>query len=72
MIRWSDRPADSALVVPDVTDATWAKIRFGPDGWDGWLPVLPMITDEPVLVVIYNAIRDAVRSADLDRPRRSI
>ena len=54
------------LVVPDGTDATWAKIRFGPDGWSRVAEVLPMITDEPVLVVIGNAIRDAVRDAELD------
>ena len=59
-------PENAALVVPDATDATWAKIRFGPDGWGRLAPVLPKIGDEPVLVVIYNAIRDAVRSADLD------
>ena len=54
-------PGSAVLVVPDATDATWAKIRFGPDGWARVAPVLPSITDEPVLVVIYNAIRDAVR-----------
>ena len=59
-------PENAVLVVPDATDATWAKIRFGPGGWDRLAPVLPKIGDEPVLVVIYNAIRDAVRSADLD------
>ena len=59
-------PDSAALVVPDATDAAWAKIRFGPGGWDRLAAVLPRIGDEPVLVVIYNAIRDAVRSADLD------
>ena len=58
-------PPDSALLVPDGTDATWAKIRFGPDGWTRLASVLPMVTDEPVLVVIANAIRDAVRDAEL-------
>jgi aminopeptidase N len=58
-------PADSGLVVPDATDATWAKIRFGPDGWTELASVLPRISDEPVLVVIANAIRDAVRNSEL-------
>ena len=61
-------PDSAVLVVPDATDATWAKIRFGPGGWDRLAAVLPKIGDEPVLVVIYNAIRDAVRSADLAPP----
>ena len=56
-------PADSVLVVPDGTDAAWAKIRFGPDGWARLGQVLPAIADEPVQVVVVNAIRDA-------RPRR--
>ena len=29
-------PSDSALVIPDVTDSTWAKIRFGTTGGDDW------------------------------------
>ncbi len=61
-----DLPARTQLVVPDATDATWAKIRFGPDGWTRLATLLPMITDEPALVVIDNAIRDAVRDAELD------
>ncbi len=58
-------PQDSRLLVPDGTDAAWAKIRFGPDGWARLGSVLPRITDESVLVVIANAIRDAVRDAEL-------
>jgi aminopeptidase N len=58
-------PPESRLLVPDGTDATWAKIRFGPDGWRRLAAVLPSIADEPVLVVISNAIRDAVRDAEL-------
>jgi aminopeptidase N len=58
-------PPDSALIVPDGTDATWAKIRFGPDGWARLASVLPAIPDGSVLVVIVNAIRDAVRDAEL-------
>ncbi|GAA1427692.1 aminopeptidase N [Microlunatus lacustris] len=58
-------PASSVLVVPDGTDATWAKVRFGPDGWAGVAAVLPAVQDEAVLVVVHNAIRDAVRDATL-------
>ena len=58
-------PHDSTLVIPDVTDATWAKIRFGSDGWQRVASALGSITDEPALVVIYNAVRDAVRDAQL-------
>ena len=52
-------------MIPDVTDSTWAKIRFGPDGWQRVASVLGSITDEPALVVIHNAVRDAVRDAQL-------
>ena len=58
-------PPDAVLVVPDGTDTAWAKIRFGPDGWARLGSVLPRIADEPVLVVVSNAIRDAVRDAEL-------
>lgn len=59
-------PVDTALVVPDARDETWAKIRFGPDGWGRVAQTLPLIDDAAVLVVIYNALRDAVRDATLD------
>jgi aminopeptidase N len=59
-------PADAVLVVPDVTDATWAKVRFGADGWSDVAAVLPHVRDEAVLVVVHNAIRDAVREGSLD------
>jgi aminopeptidase N len=57
--------ADAVLVVPDFLDATWAKIRFGADGWSRVAAVLPLIADDQPAVVIYNAIRDAVRDATL-------
>ena len=59
-------PAASVLVLPDGTDATWAKVRFGPGGWAALAVVLPAVEDEAVLVVAHNAIRDAVRDATLD------
>jgi len=58
-------PDGTALVVPDLRDATWAKVRFGPDGWAQVGQVLPRLDDEAVLVVVYNAVRDAVREASL-------
>ena len=58
-------PADAVLVVPDAHDATWAKVRFGPDGWSGVARVLPRLDDEAVLVVVLNAVRDAVREGSL-------
>ena len=61
-----DVPASARLVVPDGTDATWAKVRFGPDGWSDVAAVLPSVEDEAVLVVVHNAVRDAVRDAELD------
>ncbi|WP_375423297.1 aminopeptidase N [uncultured Friedmanniella sp.] len=62
---------ERALLVPDSTDATWAKIRFGPDGWSRVAEVLPRVQDEAVLVVVHNAIRDAVRDGGLD-PRLAL
>ena len=59
-------PPGSVLIVPDGTDAAWAKIRFGPDGWSRLGQVLPAVTDKPVQVVAVNAIRDGVRDAELD------
>jgi aminopeptidase N len=56
-------PADAALIIPDLRDETWAKIRFGPQDWSGVAAVLRTMTDETATVVIYNAIRDAVRDA---------
>ena len=59
-------PAGGVLIVPDGTNATWAKIRFGPDGWSRLARVLPTVSDEPVRVVAVNAVRDGVRDAELD------
>ncbi|HWI00365.1 MAG TPA: aminopeptidase N [Propionibacteriaceae bacterium] len=64
-------PADASLVIPDLHDDTWAKIRFGPDGWSRVAAVLPGIADEQVAVVMYNAVRDAVRDAAL-APARAL
>jgi aminopeptidase N len=61
------RPLDlppATLLVPDAGDVTWAKIRFGPDGWRRVGAALHA-RDPATRVVAYNAIRDAVRDAEL-------
>ena len=59
-------PAETVLVIPDLLDASWAKIRFGPGGWSKVAAVLPLLDAEQPSVVVYNAIRDAVRDVTLD------
>jgi aminopeptidase N len=54
------------LITPDATDLSWAKVRFGPDGWERVLTGLPGLRDETAAVVVWNAVRDAVRDATLD------
>ncbi|MEO6504229.1 MAG: aminopeptidase N [Jatrophihabitantaceae bacterium] len=54
------------LVVADSADDSWAKIRFGSVGWQPVAELLPRIAAAPTRVVLYNAIRDAVRDAELD------
>ena len=59
-------PESSVLVVPDGRDETWAKIRFGADGWAAVGRVLPTMTTGSAAVVVFNGIRDAVRDTELD------
>ena len=66
MIRCCDRARERRAGRPGRHRRDLGQDQVRPGGWDRLAPVLPMINDEPVLVVIYNAIRDAVRSADLD------
>jgi len=54
------------LVVADSDDDSWAKIRFGAAGWQAVAELLPRIEAAPTRVVLYNAVRDAVRNAELD------
>jgi len=61
----------AVLVTPDATDVAWAKVRFGPDGWERVAAALPTLQDETASVAIWNAVRDAVRDADLD-PRAAL
>ena len=56
----------AVLVTPDATDLAWAKLRFGPDGWQRVLTALPRLTDDTAAVPVWNAVRDAVRDATLD------
>ena len=56
----------AVLVTPDATDLTWAKLRFGPDGWQRVLTALPGLADDTAAVPVWNAVRDAVRDATLD------
>ena len=56
----------AVLVTPDATDLAWAKVRFGPDGWERVRTALPALRDETASVVVWNAVRDAVRDAGLD------
>ena len=56
----------AVLVTPDATDLAWAKLRFGPDGWQRVLTALPTLTDDTAAVGVWNAVRDAVRDASLD------
>ena len=58
--------AELALLVPDAGDESWARVRFGPDGWRQLPAVLHRRSDPAVRVVLVNAVRDAVRSAELD------
>jgi len=54
-------PAATAVVVPDAGDLCWAKLR--PSTWG--LPPIARIADPATRVVLHNALRDAVRDADL-------
>ena len=57
-------PDTLRLVIADGQDDTWAKIRFGED-WAAVAELLPGLSDSTTRVVVYNAIRDAVRDSDL-------
>lgn len=54
---------DTVLVVADASDSTWARQRFG--RWDEVATVLPRLEDSLTRTVLYSAVRDGVRSADL-------
>ncbi|MGX7679493.1 aminopeptidase N [Jatrophihabitans sp. DSM 45814] len=54
------------LAVADSIDETWAKIRFGENNWPAVRSVLAKIENPLTRVVVFNAIRDSVRDADLN------
>lgn len=54
----------SALLVPDAADETWARIR--PDRPVGQWPAISQIAEPLTRVVLWNSVRDQVRSAELD------
>lgn len=56
---------NTVLLIPDADDETWAKLRFGVP-WAEVAAVLPRIQLPSSRVVVVNAIRDAVRSGDVD------
>ena len=58
-------PRSVVVSVADGGDDSWAKIRFGEDGWRSLRDVLPLVGSSATRVVIYNAIRDGVRDAEL-------
>ncbi len=53
------------VLVPDADDDTWAKIRF-PADWATMGALTPRIEHPATRVVLVNAFRDAVRSAEVD------
>jgi len=57
-------PVELSLVVVDGQDDTWAKVRFG-GRWPTVAELLPRLPESTTRVVVYNAIRDAVRDSDL-------
>ncbi len=57
-------PVELSLAVVDGQDDTWAKVRFG-GRWAQVAELLPRLPGSTTRVVVYNAIRDAVRDSDL-------
>jgi aminopeptidase N len=60
-----DLDSGSALLVPDADDVTWARIRLGAS-WPEVTTLMPTIAQAATRVVVINAVRDAVRSAEID------
>ena len=58
-------PGGTSVVVPDADDLCWAKLR--PSSWA--LPPIGRVQNAPTRVVLYNALRDAVRDGELPVPR---
>jgi aminopeptidase N len=62
---------DLAVIVPDVDDDTWAKIRLDATSLANLPAVLPTIADATTRAVIWNSIRDATAHAEID-PRQAL
>jgi aminopeptidase N len=62
-------PAGTVLVVPDSADDTWARMRLTPPEWAVLGDVLGQMGDPAARVVLFNAVRDAVRNAELSPAR---
>ncbi|GAA1698546.1 aminopeptidase N [Kribbella yunnanensis] len=60
-----------AVIVPDAQDDTWVKIRLDETTLANLPAVLPKIADSTTRAVIWNAVRDATLTGDLD-PRRAL
>ncbi len=58
-------PAGTRLLVPDVDDESWAKLRYA-GGFADALAVLPEIAASATRVAVANSLRDGVRDAELD------
>ncbi|MBO1031461.1 aminopeptidase N [Tessaracoccus sp. SD287] len=56
-------PDQAAVLVPDAGDQTWARIR--PSVPFAQLPVISSVADPATRVVLYNALRDGVRHAEV-------
>jgi len=61
----ADLPGDGGLVLPDGHDETWARVA--PD-WSS-VPPIAAVADPRTRLVLYNALRDGVRSVQLDPAR---
>jgi len=54
-----------ALVLPDASDDSWAKVSFDPATWQRMPDLLPALADPLARVTVWNALRLAVADAEL-------
>jgi aminopeptidase N len=59
---WADQ---AALVLPDATDQTWAKIQLSGAEWQAMPRLLRTLTDPLARTVVWNALRLAVADAEV-------
>ncbi|GAB2475456.1 M1 family aminopeptidase [Jatrophihabitans fulvus] len=60
------RAGSGGLVLPDVGDATWAKIGLPTAAWERLLGLLHRLHDPLTRVAVWNALQLAVADAELD------